>query len=365
MWMAGHRAGSPLILGAPPYRESASPTAAAPVPPDGTVVRAVQIAGPGVVNIDTISTPPPPQETGLPDALRRLLPLPAPEEAQPREGRGSGFIINGREGYVVTNNHVVANARTITVFLPDKRSFQAKVVGTDPYADVAVVKISGDNLPEETLGDSDHLLIGSSAIAIGNPFGFENSVTVGVVSAVNRELRAPNDLPLENLIQTDAAINPGNSGGPLCDVNGNVIAMNTAIIPFGQGIGFAVAVNTIKRSVEDIVQYGRARRPWLGIEFQPISAEVAHQLGVPVTQGVLVREVVPRSPADRAGIKAGDVITAVGGTKIVEYQALRDAVRRAHVGDTIELDGYRGSRAMHFQVKLDEMPPPERLLGRQ
>jgi serine protease Do len=206
--------------------------------------------------------------------------------------------------------------------------------------------------------------IGATAIAIGNPFGFENSVTAGVVSAVNRELRAPGNLPLDDLIQTDAAINPGNSGGPLCDVTGEVIAMNTAIIPFGQGIGFAVAVNTIKRSVEDIVKYGHGRHPWLGVQIQPITTEIASQLGAPVTTGVLVREVVPGSPAERAGIRAGDVLTAVEGTKLADADTLRAAIRRAHVGDTLKLDGFRGSRAMTFEVKLGEMPPPDRLMER-
>src|SRR5262249_43783191 len=162
----------------------------------------------------------------------------------------------------------------IKVYLPDKRSFEGTVLGTDPYGDVALVKINGSHLPEAKLGDSDQLPIGSTAIAIGNPFGFQNTVTVGVVSAVHRALPSPNGIPLENLIQTDAAINPGNSGGPLCDIDGNIIGMNTAIIPYGQGIGFAVAVNAIKHSIDEILKYGHGRRPWLGIQFQEISEEV-------------------------------------------------------------------------------------------
>jgi serine protease Do len=345
-----------------PYTEVVTPGDSGPATSGGdSVVAAVQRVGPAVVNINTLSAPPASPDGGLPDVLRRLFPFSEPPEPMPREGRGSGFIINGRQGHVVTNNHVVADTRNIEVLLPDKRAFRATVVGRDPYGDIAVLKINGGDLPAAGLGDSEGLLIGAPAIAIGNPFGFENSVTVGVVSAVNRELRAPTGIPLENLIQTDAAINPGNSGGPLCAVNGSVIGMNTAIIPFGQGIGFAVAVNTIKRSVEDILQYGRARRPWLGIVFQEVSQDVVRQLGVPAAQGVLVREVVSGSPADRASIRAGDVITTIQGKAIESDENLRDTVRQARIGETIRLGGYRGSRAMEFPVTLGEMPPPEEL----
>jgi serine protease Do len=327
----------------------------------GDVVQAVRKVGPAVVNINTQSAPPPSSNTGLPDALRRLFPDPGQREPMPAEGRGSGVIINGEEGYILTNNHVVSGAGEITVLLPDKRSFQATVVGTDPYADVALLKVKGDNLPEAVLGDSDKLDIGSTAIAIGNPFRFENSVTVGVISAVNRELRAPGNFPLENLIQTDAAINPGNSGGPLCDISGRVIGMNTAIIPYGQGIGFAVAVNAIKRSIDDILKHGRAIRPWMGIAYGEMTQEAARELGVPSATGVVVGGVVPRSPADRAGIREGDVLTEINGAKILKDDDLRSAIRGAGVGSTIRITGYRGNRALDFEVKLGEMPSPDQL----
>jgi serine protease Do len=328
-----------------------------------TVVEATRRVAPAVVNINTLVGPPPGQEGGMPNALRRLFPTQEERQPMPAEGRGSGVIINGREGYVLTNNHVVANANNITVFLPDKRSFQATVVGTDPYGDIALLKLSGaSNLPEAKLGNSDDLPIGSTAIAIGNPFGIGSTVTVGVISAVNRELPAPSTgVPLENLIQTDAAINPGNSGGPLCDLTGSVIGMNTAIIPYGQGIGFAVAVNSIKHSVDDILKHGRAIRPWIGIRYMEIVPEIARQLGVPDTHGIVIRSVVPQGPADRAGIREGDVLTAVGSQKIQEQNDLPRTVRAAQVGDTLKITGFRGNRALEFQVRLGEMPPPEQL----
>jgi serine protease Do len=358
-WMGGASNGTG-VRAARPYREQPSPAVPVSVAGGANVVDAVQKVGPAVVNINTVGAASR-REGGLPDALRRLFPYPEQQEPMPSEGRGSGVIINGEKGYVLTNNHVVANAGQITVLLPDKRSFEATVIGTDPYGDIALLKMNGSDLPEATLGDSDNLPIGSTAIAIGNPFGFENTVTVGVVSAVNRELPAPGNIPLEHLIQTDAAINPGNSGGPLCDINGNIIGMNTAIIPYGQGIGFAVAVNAIKRSIDEIVQHGRARRPWLGITFQEISQDVARELGVPEANGLLVRAVVPRSPADRAGLREGDVLTSINGKKLLNDDDLRGTIRRAGVGETIKLTGYRGNRPLEFQVKLGEMPPPDQL----
>jgi serine protease Do len=360
-WLAGRSGGG---VSGPSRAYTEVVTAGTPVADTGgaNVVRAVQTVGPAVVNINTVSMATRRRNDSLPEPLRRFFELPPPEEPMPAEGRGSGVIINGEQGYVLTNNHVVANANEITVFLPDKRAFQARVVGTDPYGDIALLKLEdGRDLPEAQLGDSDNLPIGSTAIAIGNPFGFANTVTVGVISAVNRELPAPGNISLENLIQTDAAINPGNSGGPLVDVNGNVIGMNTAIIPYGQGIGFAVAVNTIKSSIDDILKHGRALRPWMGVVFSDVSQDVARQLGVPDAHGVLVRAVLPGGPADRAGIRAGDVLTSVNGAKIERMDDLRTTIRQADVGATLKITGYRGNRPLEFEVKLGEMPPPEQL----
>jgi serine protease Do len=277
----------------------------------------------------------------------------------PRQGTGSGAIIDSQRGLVLTNNHVVQGAEKITVTLPDKRAFSGQVVGTDPLGDIAVVRIKGTDLPQVELGDSDKIEPGAAAIAIGNPFGFANTVTVGVVSALDRTLRPPRGYPLENLIQTDAAINPGNSGGPLCDVHGRVIGMNTAIIPYGQGIGFAVAVNAIKRSVEDIVAHGRVIRPWLGVGLRNNSQAIAEQLGVPTREGVLVTVVSPDSPASRAGIREGDVITTFNGSPTSDDDALRRAISTAKAGDTVTLSGYREREKIDFKVTIGERPPPE------
>jgi serine protease Do len=220
------------------------------------------------------------------------------------------------------------------------------------------VRINADHLPQMELGDSDHILPGATAIAIGNPFGFANTVTVGVVSALGRELPSPGGFPLDNLLQTDAAINPGNSGGPLCDIHGRVIGMNTAIIPFGQGIGFAVAVSSIKRSVEDIQAHGHGIRPWLGVQMDDINQEIARQLDVPTQEGALVRSAIPGSPAAAAGLREGDVIVALNGQKIPDREALSRAIRNTRVGDTVTLTVYRGRQKLEVKAKIGERPPP-------
>jgi serine protease Do len=322
------------------------------------VVQAVQKIGPAVVFIDTLISRSPDQSSGLPEVFRRFFGAPEPQERVPARGRGSGFIIGGREGYIVTNNHVVRSARSIRVTLPDKRAFDARPVGTDPFADVALIRIASHDLPTLSFADSDKLQIGMTAIAIGNPFGFENTVTTGVVSAVNRELPAPNNVPLENLIQTDAAINPGNSGGPLCDLNGRVIGMNTAIIPYGQGIGFAVAANTIKRSIRDIIEHGHAVRPFIGISYLELTRPLAEQLGISDANGAVIREVISNSPAERAGLRAGDVITEINGVAVKERNDIRRAIRDSRPGQTITLTVRREKETLKIPVTLGEMPPP-------
>src|SRR5262249_25593743 len=272
-----------------PAVSSTVPFSAAPVPATNddanAVTEAVKRVGPAVVNIDTTSLPPS-SETGLPDGFRRFFCFEPEETPVPRQGQGLGMSIDSERGLVLTNNHVVEGANQIRVNLPDKRSFAGSVVGTDPWGDVAVVRIEARNLPHVELGDSDRLDPGATAIAIGNPFGFANTVTVGVVSALQRELPAPTGFTLENLIQTDAAINPGNSGGPLCDIHGRVIGMNTAIIPYGQGLGFAVAVHPIKRTVEDIVAHRHVTHPWLGVALANNTPDIARQLNVPTQNGL-------------------------------------------------------------------------------
>jgi serine protease Do len=319
----------------------------------GDVIRAVQRIGPAVAAITTEIAAPPSEYGELPDFIRRFFGI--PEERQPRGmGRGSGFLISGNDGYVVTNNHVVQNASRIQVKLPDKREFSAELKGSDPFNDVALLRISGANLPHLAFADSDRVVIGATVVAVGNPFGLENSVTTGVVSAVNREL--PGDTPLENLIQTDAAINPGNSGGPLCDLNGNVIGMNTAITAQGQGIGFAVTANAIKTSIDQILRYGRATRSWMGIGTVTLAPEVAERLRVRHTPGALIGRVEPGSPADEAGLRVGDVITAINDRPVKEQNDVRAAIRTHRPGDTVTVSVQRDGQSEKISVRLGEYP---------
>jgi len=230
------------------------------------------------------------------------------------------------------------------------------VLYTDTFGDVALVKIPGGNLPTVTLGQSSRVPIGSWAIAIGNPLGFKNSVTVGVVSATGRILPGPGGRPLEDLIQTDAAINPGNSGGPLCDINGNVIGMNTAIIPSAQGIGFAVGVDSIKKAIADMLAHGRVIRPYLGILYTEISSRIQSEYDLPSREGAFIVRVQPRSPASRAGLQPGDVIISIDGKKIIDSDDLRRIVRSHRVGDTVVLKVMRGGRTWEARVRIGEMP---------
>lgn len=351
---------SPTITSPAPYTEAPRNLTTAPSDTANSITQAVKLVGPAVVNIDVTSTPPA-STTGLPDVMRRFFGGPE-EQPMPREGKGSGMIINGQRGLVVTNNHVVQGANEIQVILADKRSFKGNVLGTDPYGDIALVRISGGNLPQVELGDSDRLQVGETTIAIGNPFGLGNTVTAGVVSALGRELRAPNTgFPLVNLIQTDAAINPGNSGGPLCDIHGRVIGMNTAIIPYGQGIGFAVGVNSIKQAVTQIEAHGHVDHPWLGVQMMNNNQQIADQLNAPTRDGVVVAQAIPGSPAAAAGVREGDVITAINGTKIQDTESLGAAIRNTHVGDTVTLTLYRGRQKLDLRVKIGPIPPPNQL----
>lgn len=345
-----------LSVSGPAYREVSYPTAPAAGQP---VVEAVERVGPAVVNINTLArAQASPMERYFGADGDRVL-----------QGQGSGFIINAEKGYVVTNNHVVAEAQQIRVTLPDKREFDAEVVGRAPYADVAVLQLkSFERLPEAKLGDSDQLRIGQTVIAIGNPFGFHNTVTTGVVSALGRRLDPNPGEPgvgMENLIQTDAAINPGNSGGPLVDDHGVVIGMDTAIYARGQGLGFAVPVNDIKHAVDDILKYGEGRRPWMGVSMGDLSSRAAKELGVPIhgenAEGVLIVSVVPNGPADRAGLQRYDVITDLNGQPIRHKEDLIGTVLRTGIDQTLAAKGFRGDKPMTWSIKIGKMPPPDAL----
>jgi S1-C subfamily serine protease len=277
-------------------------------------------------------------------------------QAVPVAGMGSGTIIDA-EGLVLTNNHVVGGAEKISVTLWNNQVIEGTIVGLCAEHDIAVVKIRGRNLQASELGDSDKLRVGQRVYAIGNPFGLAGgpSVTSGVVSAINRTIESERGI-IENLVQTDASINPGNSGGPLVDVEGKVVAINTAIIPFAQGIGFAIPINSAKTCTGDMRAGGAARRPWLGVIGLTITIEIARYYGLPVDHGVLVTKVAEGSPAEEAGMADGDIILELGN---VETRRIEDLVKEIHgrkVGDTVRIYTLREGKKHFFELKLSEAP---------
>jgi serine protease Do len=325
------------------------------------IVRAIAKVGPAVVNIDTVVMQ---RQSAfpIPDAFRDFFgDDPIFGQPMPRQGQGSGVVIDGKKGYILTNEHVVhdirvAGAGQMKISLPNRQTYEGKLVGADPTCDLAVVKIEGKDLPEAKLAADDELVIGTTAIAIGNPFGFRNSVTVGVVSATGRTLQSPNSTKLENLIQTDAAINPGNSGGPLCDIEGNIIGLNTAIIPYGQGIGFAISSATIKAALDELIKYGHIRRPWTGMYYYDLSARAATQLGLEKPQGALVAEVAQGSPSAKAGIEPWDVILAADGVNVLTVEDMQSFMLKAKVDQSLKLTIWRDKQRVTKTLKLEETP---------
>lgn len=267
---------------------------------------------------------------------------------------GSGVLVDKR-GYILTNNHVIEQADVIEVRLSDKRKFQATVVGKDPKTDLAVIKIdAGEGLPAARLGDSNKIRIGEWAMAIGNPFGLDQTVTVGVISAVGRA-----DVGIttyEDFIQTDASINPGNSGGPLVNLNGEVVGINTAIVASGRGIGFAIPISMARDIMTRLIAEGKVVRGWLGIGIQEITDELASQFGVKTGDGVLVGNVMKDGPAEKAGLKTGDVILEFNGTKISSVHQLQREVAQASVGSAAEMRLLREKRLVTLSVVLGEQP---------
>lgn len=264
---------------------------------------------------------------------------------------GSGFIISN-DGYIFTNNHVVEQTDKILVKVSDGKEYEAKIIGTDAKTDIALIKIKPDNgLPFVEIGDSDAVRVGEWVIAIGNPFGLEQTVTAGIVSAKGRVIGAG---AYDNFIQTDASINPGNSGGPLFNMAGKVIGINTAIVAQGQGIGFAIPVNMAKNILGDLKTKGKVTRGWLGVSVQDISDDIANNLNHKNKNGALVSEVVPNDPADKAGIKVGDIITEINGKPIKDTHELLLTIATLHVGDKASIKVIRDGRLMTFQVNVSE-----------
>jgi putative serine protease PepD len=328
-------------------------------PEEEIVIGIYRAASPGVVHISsTVLTQ---------DFLLRII---------PERGTGSGIIVDDR-GYILTNNHVVENADSLEVTLADKSKVPAKLVGRDPNNDLAVIRVGvpREKLTPLKLGDSDQLQVGQMAIAIGNPFGLDRTVTRGVVSALGRSLKAETGRQIRNVIQTDAAINPGNSGGPLLNSRGEVIGINTAIFsPSGGsiGIGFAIPVNTAKRLLPVLIARGRVSHPWLGISGLDVTPNLARTLNLPVKEGVMIAQVAPGGPAARAGLRGserrvrvgnylmnvgGDIIQALDSQKIASVDDLTAFLdERKKVGDDVRVDILRDGKPQAITVRLGELP---------
>jgi serine protease Do len=270
-----------------------------------------------------------------------------------QQGAGSGFIIS-KEGLIVTNNHVVEGAKELTVTLANKEEYPAKIVGRDPKTDIALVKIQPKGaLPVASLGDSERLRVGDWVMAIGNPFGLSNTVTAGIVSAKGRVIGAG---PYDDFIQTDASINPGNSGGPLFNMQGEVVGINTAIIPNGRGIGFAVPVNMAKSLLPQLEAKGEVSRGYLGVSVQAITPELAKSLNLKDQKGALVADVTKGSPAEAAGIKQGDVIVGFDGKEIAEVNNLPPLVAATPIGKEVPVTIQRSGGEQTLKVKVGQMP---------
>jgi S1-C subfamily serine protease len=274
----------------------------------------------------------------------------------PVKGMGSGIIINA-DGYILTNSHVVQGAERIVVTFFDGRAVDGKLVGDCPSADIAVIKVEAKGLPAVEIGDPEDLKVGQPVFAIGNPFGLPGgpTVTSGVVSALGRTIHSES-LMLDDLIQTDAAINPGNSGGPLIDESGRVVGINTAVIPFAQGIGFAISIKMAIRCYEDIIKYGKVMLPWLGITGISVNETIAHRYNLASTTGVLVVGVADDSPAERGGISPGDIIIRFGDRPVKTIEELHRIVVSRKVGDSVQVLVARGKEKLEVRITLEEIP---------
>lgn len=262
---------------------------------------------------------------------------------------GSGFLIS-TDGYIVTNDHVVRDAESIQVKLSNDKVYDAKIIGGDQKSDIAVIKINAAGLPVAVLGDSDKLEVGQWAIAIGNPFGLDRTMTVGVISATGRSNMGIETY--ENFIQTDASINPGNSGGPLLNVYGEVVGINTAIVAAGQGIGFAIPVNMAKPVFSQLIKKGNVSRGYMGVTIQPITEELAQSFGLKQAKGALVNDVIKGGPADKAGIRQGDIITGLNGNEVKDPAHLQRLVAEAGIGKVAKIAIFRDGRALELNITL-------------
>ena len=351
------RGGSEAPKVEPPPVVHDQPRSAPLQPGENVIVKAVERVGPSVVRIDT--------EKDINNPMGQLFGL--GPSTQRQQGQGSGFITRAN-GLIFTNEHVVRGADRVNVTLPDGRRFQGTALGGDPLTDVAVVKVVAENLPVASLGNSDQLRPGEWAIAIGNPFGLNNTVTAGIISAVDRTDANIGEGQRVPYIQTDAAVNPGNSGGPLISAAGEVIGMNTAIRKApGAGLSFAVPINLAKRIAQQIVSTGQASHPFIGVQLRSLTPQLAREINatstrctVPVVNGVLVVDVVPDTPAESAGIRQCDLIRAVNGTPVENPSAVQLAVDRGRVGQPMQITIERNGLEQTLEVLPKELPRRQR-----
>jgi len=311
---------------------------------ENDVVEAIEKVSPAVVSVGTLRM--------IQQNIFRAIPV---------SGMGSGIIFDSNGG-ILTNHHIVEDAEKVEVATVDGKRYRGEVLGSDAVSDVAVVRVDGEELPKVQLGDSDKLVVGQIAIAIGNPYGFllpgGPTVTVGVVSALKRHMHVEDHM-YEDLIQTDASINPGNSGGPLVDRSGYIIGVNTANIPFAQGIGFAIPINTARRIAKEIIEHGRVIRPYVGISGLTLNREVAHYYDLPYEKGALIVKVGGGSPAQQSGLSAGDVITAIDNVTLKGWDELQHYIQNQVVGSTVHLTVKHGEKETRIDVRLIEAPSPE------
>ncbi len=326
---------------------------------------AAKVAMPAVVKISAskvVKTPAGFSDQQIPPMFRQFF---GGEEGFPQQaprshregGLGSGVVVSP-DGYILTNNHVVDSATDVLVTLPDRREFRAKVIGTDPKTDIAVLKIDASNLPVITVGNSARMQVGDAVLAIGNPYGVGQTVTMGIVSATGRTGLGIEDY--EDFIQTDASINPGNSGGALVNDRGELVGINTAILAPGsggnQGIGFAVPVNLARNVMDQIVDHGKVERAYLGVNVQEVTPAIAKAMGLSSPAGALVSDVSPNSPAQRAGLQSGDVILAINGISVAERNQLVMNVSMMNPGQTVLLKVFRDGQTREITAQVGELP---------
>ena len=321
----------------------------------------VEALSPAVVNVEVQGTAKASDvEQMIPEEFRRFFNIPEGEPGQPdqkTQGAGSGFVISA-DGYILTNNHVIADADTITVTFTDEQRYEATLVGADARIDVALLKIEADALPYVKLGEPDDARVGDRVVAIGNPFGLGHTVTTGIVSGKGRALGAG---PYDDFLQTDAAINPGNSGGPLFNLEGEVIGINTAIIAQANNIGFTIPVEMVHDVLDDLKTNGRVARGWLGVGIQTVTPELADAMGIDTVEGVLLGDIHPGGPADGAGLKSGDIVMTIDGEAMEDTSELIRAVGERRADDTVTMTLLRNGKEKTAKVVLAERPSEEAL----